>query len=60
MTFFCYKDKTGLWKWYLNDDNDEKIAESCKGYWNKRDLMRDIETVKRTKPDTNAIDLGQR
>ena len=27
MIYWIYKDKDGLWRWYLKSANDEKIAE---------------------------------
>lgn len=57
MTFFCYKDKTGQWKWYLKNAHDKKIAESSGGYWCKEDCLRTIDQVRETNKYTYLVDM---
>ncbi|MEP6913094.1 MAG: DUF1508 domain-containing protein [bacterium] len=46
MTYWIYKDKDGLWRWYLKSANDEKIAKCGEGYRNKIDCKHAIDLVK--------------
>ena len=46
MIYWIYKDKDGLWRWYLKSANDEKIAKCGEGYRNKIDCKHAIDLVK--------------
>jgi uncharacterized protein YegP (UPF0339 family) len=46
MTFYIYKDRAGLWRWYLTAANNKKVADSAESYYNRQDCLHGIELVK--------------
>jgi uncharacterized protein len=46
MIFILYKDKLGMFRWYLEAGNGKKIADSGEGYINKADCVHAIGLVK--------------
>jgi uncharacterized protein YegP (UPF0339 family) len=46
MTFYIYKDRQGLWRWYLQAANNRKVADSAESYNNKQDCLHGIDLVK--------------
>ena len=46
MTFHIYEDKDGLWRWYLDDNEDERVANSGKGYKSKRECLLAVLQIK--------------
>ncbi len=46
MIYWIYKDKDGLWRWYLKSANDEKIAECGEGYRDQIECKHAIDLVK--------------
>lgn len=48
MTYHCFKDHKGEWRWHLKAANGRIIADSGEGYKNKEDCLNDIDLVKRS------------
>lgn len=46
MTYYIYKDNQGLWRWYLQANNNKTIAVSSESYNNKQDCLHAISLVK--------------
>ena len=46
MTYYVYKDSSGQWRWRLRAANQEIIAVSGEGYYNKQDCLHAIGLVK--------------
>jgi uncharacterized protein YegP (UPF0339 family) len=44
--YVIYKDKAGEYRWYLQADNNKKIANPGEGYKNKADCEAAIKLVK--------------
>ena len=55
--FELYKDKADEYRWRLQADNNEIIADSAEGYVAKRDCEHGIELVKALAPDAPVNDL---
>ena len=56
MIFAMYKDARGEWRWFLQADNKEKIANSGEGYKNRSDCLHAINLVKSTGQSTAVYD----
>lgn len=46
MTYTCFKDVQGQWRWHLTTANNRKIASSGEGYYNEADCLTAIQLVK--------------
>ena len=54
--FVLFKDKKGEYRWNLQADNYEIIADSAEGYNNKADCEHGIDLVKKLAPDAPIKD----
>jgi uncharacterized protein YegP (UPF0339 family) len=45
MVYYMYKDTVGQWRWRLRAENQQIIAVSGEGYYNKQDCRRAIDLV---------------
>ena len=46
VTFHMYQDQDGLWHWYLNNGDDERVANSSEGYESKRECLLAVLLIK--------------
>lgn len=46
MIYWIYKDRDGLWRWYLKSANDEKIGKCGQGYRDQIECKHAIDLVK--------------
>jgi uncharacterized protein YegP (UPF0339 family) len=56
-TFEVYEDKAGQWRWRLEHDNGNIIADSGEGYATKQKAKEGIESVKTNAPDADVVDV---
>jgi uncharacterized protein YegP (UPF0339 family) len=57
MKFVIYKDRQGLWRWYLAAANNKKIANSGEGYSDQQDCLTVIGLVVSTTGKTPIYQL---
>ena len=55
--FELYKDTAGEYRWRLQANNNEVIADSAEGYVRKTDCEHGIELVKELAPKAPVNDL---
>lgn len=56
MYFVLYKDVAQQWRWTLFAANNQKIANSGEGYWNKADAQHGINLVRLTNGNTPVLE----
>jgi len=56
-TFEVYQDKAGEYRWRLEHDNGNIIADSGEGYASRQKAKEGIESVKANAPDAEVDDL---
>ena len=54
--FELYKDQAGEYRWRLQADNNEIIADSAEGYRNKADCEHGIKLVRKLAPTVGVND----
>ncbi len=54
-TFEVYEDSAGQWRWRLEHDNGNIIADSGEGYATRRKAEEGVESVKRNAPDAEVV-----
>nr|WP_277552737.1 HVO_2922 family protein [Halobaculum sp. YSMS11] len=58
-TFEVYQDTAGQWRWRLEHDNGNIIADSGEGYASKQKAEEGITSVKRNAPDANVVKVDR-
>lgn len=56
-TFEVYEDKGGEYRWRLEHDNGNIIADSGEGYASRQKAKEGIESVKANAPEAEVEDL---
>jgi len=56
-TFEVYEDEAGQYRWRLQHDNGNIIADSGEGYASKQKAEEGIESVKANAPDADVETL---
>ncbi|UIO98795.1 YegP family protein [Halobaculum sp. CBA1158] len=55
-TFEVYEDSAGQWRWRLEHDNGNIIADSGEGYASRQKAEEGIESVKSNAPDADVVE----
>jgi len=58
-TFEVYEDSAGQWRWRLEHDNGNIIADSGEGYASRQKAEEGIESVKRNGPDAEVVAVDE-
>lgn len=56
-TFEVYADEAGEFRWRLEHDNGNIIADSGEGYASRQKAKEGIESVKANAPEAEVVDL---
>jgi uncharacterized protein YegP (UPF0339 family) len=56
-TFEVYEDEAGQYRWRLEHDNGNVIADSGEGYASRQKAKQGVESVKANAPDAEVVDL---
>ena len=53
--FEVYKDNARLYRWRLRSSNNDVIAESCEGYFNRSECENAVSLVRNEAPNAGLI-----